>query len=324
MFEQSILKLNSILVPLGVPVLCVTLTATIASAQTAVADLAHSTDLIERLENTKLLNENEIYERLKLVGSKTRAESNLDPGSSRRFLTANPYHPRYQESFKRFADVENRLPRNALSFQFDKSKSRFKFFGQKPVFEWYSSLTTNTQVCAAKLTDKPQKEYELRTFSNSPEAIAAEYVVTHRYHCGTCSSLRNLAVYLTKRDLTTPVRSCARKLTLRGIKSCLIESIGVQERCAETWAYNVAHTKRQCMRTCIKHYGLWNVLRNNMGDEHVDDEGELNPCLACDEHISGPGFQYAAGRTRRASGLTSAIERTSAEVYPVDHSLYFE
>jgi len=35
----------------------------------------------------------------------------------------------------------------------------------------------------------------------------------------------------------------------------------------------------------------------------------LNPCLQCDECRSGPIFQKIAGRTRRASGIISAIER---------------
>ena len=310
---------RSLFVTLGLMALVFAPLGTVVSAQ-AVVDLAQLDDLIERLDETKLLNRNEIYEQLKLVGTKTRTEAN----PSRKFFTANPYYPRYREAFNRLDEIESRLPQNPLSYRLDKSKRRFMFFGQEPVFAWYRSLSTNTEVCAVKFIDNVRKEYELRTFSNSRDAIAANFAITHRYHCGTCSSLRNLAVYLAKRDLTTPARSCARKLTLRGIKRCLVEAIGFEEPCAETWAYNVAHTKRQCMTTCIKHYGLWSVLRNDMGDAHVDDGGGLNPCLACDEYISGPGFQYAAGRTRRASGLTSAIERTTAEIYLVDHSLYFE
>ncbi len=296
---------------------------TVVSAQ-AVIDLAHLNDLIKRLDETRLLNGDKIYQQLKLVGTKTRTETNPRPNPSRKFCTANPYYPRYREAFNRLDDIASRLPQNSLSYRLDKSKRRFLFFGQEQVFNWYRSLSTNDEVCAVRFTDMRRKEYELRTFSNSRDAIAANYAVTHRYHCGTCSSLRNLAVYIAKPDLTTPARTCARKLTLKGIKSCLMQTIGFEERCAETWAYNVAHTKRQCMKTCIKHYGLWSVLRNDMGGAHVDDGGGLNPCLACDEHISGPGFQYAAGRTRRASGLTSAIERTKAEIYPVDHRLYFE
>ena len=102
-----------------------------------------------------------------------------------------------------------------------------------------------------------------------------------------------------------------------------MEDLGFSERCAETWTYNAQHTRRHCLGACIAHYGLWNVLTDDIGAPHTEERGNLNPCLACDEETSGPGFQYAAGRTRRSSGLTSAITRPAAEIYPVDHTRYF-
>lgn len=295
-----------------------------ANAQPIFFEIADADTLVERLRKTRLLNGIEIYDQLKLVRSKRQSESKKNSVSARTFFTANPYEPRYQHSFERFEDVENRLPRNSRSYTMDKSERRFTFFGQEPVMDWYLTKPKNTQVCAIRFVDSRRQDYELSTFSSARDAIANDFVITHRYHCGTCSSLRNLAVYLAKPDLTTPVRSCAHRLTLRGIKECLVETLGFEENCAETWTYNVVHTKRQCMATCIKHYGLWRVIRNDMGETHTDDDGQLNPCLACDEYVSGPGFQYAAGRTRRASGLPSAIKRPAAEIYPVDHSLYYK
>ena len=44
----------------------------------------------------------------------------------------------------------------------------------------------------------------------------------------------------------------------------------------------------------------------------------LNPCLQCDECRSGPIFQKIAGRTRRASGIVSAISRDG--VRPIAHN----
>ena len=289
-------------------------TGTVFSEQPVDGELADTRAMVERLSKTNLLNSDEIYAQLKLVRSE----------SPRQFVSANPYKPRYRLLFERLEDIEKQLPINAQSYQVDEAHRRFTFFGQESVLIWHNSLTTNNQVCAVRFVDSHQVDYILGTFSSSHDALADDFVITHRYHCGTCSSLRNLAIYLSKRDLTTPARSCARKLTLHGIKKCLMETIGFEEQCAETWAYNVAHTKRQCWATCAKHYGLWRVLRNNMGDAHVGDSGELNPCLACDEYISGPGFRYAAGRTRRTSGLVSTIERSQSEIYPVDQSLYFK
>lgn len=45
-----------------------------------------------------------------------------------------------------------------------------------------------------------------------------------------------------------------------------------------------------------------------------DGPYRLNPCLQCDECRSGPVFQKVAGRTRRASGLESAIARPPEDV----------
>uniref|UniRef100_A0A7S2RQZ5 Uncharacterized protein n=1 Tax=Mucochytrium quahogii TaxID=96639 RepID=A0A7S2RQZ5_9STRA len=44
-------------------------------------------------------------------------------------------------------------------------------------------------------------------------------------------------------------------------------------------------------------------------DQWQNGPQRLNPCLQCDECRSGPIFQKVAGRTRRASGIKSAIDR---------------
>ena len=103
-----------------------------------------------------------------------------------------------------------------------------------------------------------------------------------------------------------------------------MEEVGLGEHCAETWTYNVLHTRCHCTAICVGYYGLWNVLTNNMSKPPTDEHGNLNPCLACDEYTSGPGFQYTAGRTRRSSGLVSAIPRPEAEIYQIDHQRYFK
>ncbi len=197
------------------------------------------------------------------------------------------------------------------------------FFDARQVRRWHSSRRGNTEVCAVGFVDPDRVDYRLRTFPDRESALAEGTVITHRDHCGTCSSLRNLAAYLAQPDLTSPARTCARRWTAGGVKACLMEEIGFEERCAETWAENAVYTRRHCLGPCIAHYGLWNVLTDDIRAPNTDEHGNLNPCLACDERVSGPGFQYAAGRTRRNSGLTSAIARPAAEIHPVDHTLYF-
>jgi hypothetical protein len=59
--------------------------------------------------------------------------------------------------------------------------------------------------------------------------------------------------------------------------------------------------------------------------KHELPDGSLNACLACDEAKSGPTFKAVAGRTRRRSGLSSAIARPCLDeqgepaIYPVEH-----
>lgn len=279
--------------------------------------------LTQRLSATNLLNADEIVDGLALRedGQQARETGTSPFREAGGFLTRDPYEPQYRV---RLEALRYPLPRHAQNHELDESRGTFLFYGQEPVLRWYSSLDSNAEVCAIRFADAGHVDYRLRTFPDREAAIRAGHIVTHRRHCGTCSSLRDLAVYLAKPDLTSPVRTCARRWTTAGVKACLMEEIGFGERCAETWAYNVLHTRRRCAGACIRHYGLWAVLTNNMGDAHNDERGNLNPCLACDEFASGPAFQYAAGRTRRTSGLRSAIRRPTAEVYDVDHRRYFE
>ncbi len=272
--------------------------------------------LIERLRRTTLLNSGEIHDRLGLEG--------VAPArGGRGFLTHSPYEPPYRESCPALADLRYPLPPHPESYEWDDASETFSFRGQEPVLDWYSSLESDTEVCAVRFADTARVDYRLRTFPDSESAVAEGHVVTHRRHCGTCSSLQDLAVYLARPDLAAPARTCARRLTAGGVKRCLMEEVGLSERCAETWTYNVLHTRRRCMGACIGHHGLWNVLTNDMDGANADEDGNLNPCLACDEHTSGPGFRYAAGRTRRSSGLVSAIPRPADEMYAVDHWRYF-
>ena len=50
-----------------------------------------------------------------------------------------------------------------------------------------------------------------------------------------------------------------------------------------------------------------------------EDDGSLNECLQCDEDLSGPVFKAVAGRTRRNTGLASALCRPCDEVRQVVH-----
>lgn len=59
-----------------------------------------------------------------------------------------------------------------------------------------------------------------------------------------------------------------------------------------------------------------------MNEPNVDEEGNLNKCLNCDEVISGPVFKYYSGRTRRNSGIKSEIDRPSDQIYNMTQCYY--
>lgn len=280
--------------------------------------------LIERLRSTSLINGDEIHDLLDLEPVDDLAEQAALLVEAGVFLTCNPYEPLYTESYDGTDSLSYPLPVNPLSYELGDAQSEFLFYGQESVLRWHTSLVSDTEVCAARFADKDQVAYELRTFADAETALDEGWTVTHRHHCGTCSSLHNLAVYLATPDLTTPARECARKVAPNAIKECFMNEIGLDEPCAETWTYNSLHTARHCTATCAEYYGIEQLLSGNFDKPNTDEHGNLNPCLACDEYKSGPGFQYTAGRTRRSSGIESAIERAGAEIYAVDHGLYFK
>ncbi len=189
--------------------------------------------------------------------------------------------------------------------------------------KWFSDAETRQMVCAIRFRDADRVGYELSDFNSAAAALSAGFMVTHYGRCGTCSPLGDLAVYLATPDLTTPARQCARKFGLERKKRCFQQTIGFSEYCAESWAYNAQHTRQQCLGACISDYGLINLILNRYPGGNTDESGKLRPCLQCDEDHSGPGFQYSAGRTRRNSGIVSAIRRKPDEIRILDHTEYF-
>ncbi|MGA9575118.1 MAG: hypothetical protein WBS20_14365 [Lysobacterales bacterium] len=191
------------------------------------------------------------------------------------------------------------------------------------VESWQLNPASRLEVCALRFTGERRQEYELRGFKSPEAAAASGFTVTHQGRCGSCSTLKDLAVYLATTDLTTPARQCARRFGISRKKQCFAEVVGFTPYCAESWAYNARQTKDQCLGTCVKDYGLLNLLFSRYPGANVNESGQLRPCLECDEEKSGPGFKYSAGRTRRNSGIESAIPRPESDVYPLDHSTYF-
>ena len=183
---------------------------------------------------------------------------------------------------------------------------------EDPYLKWGSQSPPRAPpgtVCGVRF-GPDQVHYRLATFASAQEARTAGFAVTHYDACGTCSTLQDLAVYLGRPDLTTPVRWCGIRADAAASLRCL-ESLGFSNACAQTWRYNVQNTRHQCWGVC-----LWSWIS---GEAPTRADGRLNTCLQCDEDRSGPIFKAIAGRTRRNSGIHSSIPRPDEEIAPVVH-----
>ena len=165
-------------------------------------------------------------------------------------------------------------------------------------------------VCAVVVDSLSEKVYHLENFPDATTASSAGAYVTHYDKCGVCSTLEDLAVYAGNLDIGADVKECGLKnlnAPFDELVQC-IELLGFTKPCAQIWAYNVKHTQKKCFQECL----------NN--DPYNLKNGELSPCLACDEKYSGPIFKAVAGRTRRNTGIASSICRKCEEVQPVEHN----
>jgi hypothetical protein len=160
----------------------------------------------------------------------------------------------------------------------------------------------------AGVTPRP---YTLVTYASEPDALVSGAKVTHFGHCGVCSTLANLAVYMRNDDLTAPVRACGLDVSADGGSAdvACLEALGFDLPCAQAWAYDTAHTESVCLTTCL----------STPASPYNLPDGALNPCIQCDEDESGPVFKAVAGRTRRNSGVPNAICRPCSQVQPLVH-----
>lgn len=166
-------------------------------------------------------------------------------------------------------------------------------------------------VCAVRVVDEAAKTYRLETFASEDAARAVGAKVTHADGCGACSTLKDLAVYGREVDLGRKVQDCGVKHLASGFEmnvGCL-EQLGFTPACARIWAYNTRFTRTKCLAIC---FTLLEAPYHNA-------DGGLNACLDCDERESGPIFKAVAGRTRRNTGIPSAICRPCAEVNRIHH-----
>ena len=179
-----------------------------------------------------------------------------------------------------------------------------------PTFEDYG----NTTVCGVIYADASRIKYSFLSYKDAASAHDAGAYVTHLGACGACSTLNDLAVYMNTSDLTEAARACGIKGLLDPQKDldCLL-GLGFTYPCAQIWQYNTQNTRAYCQNVCFRDYFQY---YNNQ------TTCKLNDCLQCDEDKSGPIFKQFSGRTRRNSGLFSAIYRPPATVANLTHDYY--
>ena len=227
---------------------------------------AQTRALVARLYQTQVTNQAQINQALQLTGDEAKGAG---------FVLPNPYFPAYTGQDiappqLRQALVHGQLQSNPEGYAQTQEGYRIaadgqrQYYGQKPVAAWYSSVSHGQaaaqEVCAVRFDAGQQRRYRLQTFASADAARAAGWTITHQYHCGACSSLQDLAVYIGLPDLTAPARLCAKRgygrdSNLPQVKACLVQSTGMSPVCAESWAYNAMHTAQNCMGACLQTYG---------------------------------------------------------------------
>lgn len=178
----------------------------------------------------------------------------------------------------------------------------------------------NTAACAIHIveqnTDCQDASYTLKTYASREEAEAAGGFVTHMGHCGACSSLQDLAVYMNFPALTTEGKFCSSKNTIsvEGSAACY-SNLGMTDGCAKIWAEAEANTFINCFTECF----LQDLIQNEPNNGPFP-ECKLNDCLQCDHDESAQTVAQFAGRTRRRSGLWSPVARSCENFALIDHA----
>ena len=103
--------------------------------------------------------------------------------------------------------------------------------------------------CAAvpARSSNADRSYSLETFKTIAEVEAIGGQVTHRGACGACSSLQDLAVYMSQRDLSSAGKKCGMMGTFgTASKERCFRQLGFTDACAQIWGFNVRNTRDKC------------------------------------------------------------------------------
>jgi hypothetical protein len=113
-------------------------------------------------------------------------------------------------------------------------------------------------------------------------------------------------------DMTKVGKKCGEEGILNtklGLKC--FKDLGMTDACATIWNFDAIYDASKCGGICLRDL---DKPYNN-----PDKNCTINDCLQCDEDKAGPVFKQVAGRTRRRSGLASAIQRPCESVASIVH-----
>lgn len=292
--------------------------------------LAHQpfddTDL-QRMRASRVRNMAEVLADKELLKADTGADtvsspaSGATPGVSPPLRVLSPYVPAEKMNERQCQESAHCRYFHALA-----GLKSPQYPARRDVMRWWSKRAQSAEqapVCALRFEDEQRTRYRLRTFA-SMDALRQQpdYQLTHYHACGACSTLQDLAIY-AELDLTDMASKCSKLPGSAKKRQCMEEGIGFTPACAQVWAYNAERSAKYCKMPCIRQYGVWALLTDSE-KRPADMSLENDMCLYCDAMLSEPGFQYAAGRSRRNSGIASEIVRDAAEVYPVAHAYWRE
>jgi len=163
------------------------------------------------------------------------------------------------------------------------------------------------------------RTYKIQSYPNQLAAESDGAVVTHVGSCGVCSTTRDLATFMSSKDLTPAVSKCLVKVTLLGITlenliEC-VEEIGLTYECANLLSLNAIALSRSCVARCQ------NSIFGGQPNQGGSPNCELSDCITCANDFTLPVFESFAGRDAHRSGILAGYAYPCSENVNITHEV---
>lgn len=163
------------------------------------------------------------------------------------------------------------------------------------------------------------RRYMVQSYPSREEAEADGAIVTHVGSCGVCSTTKDLAAFMSVKDITPAISKCLIKVTLFGINlSNLIECVqelGITFQCANLLSLNAINLSQNCALRCQ------NSLIMGEPNQGLAPACELSDCLQCANEFTLPIFESFAGRDPHRSGILGGYAYPCTENVNITHEV---